>query len=194
MSWGRQVTNLRKHLVCAVLALLTLGSTSAWAELIYTVRQCTVADPCDVGAGPHGGTPPAHYLNGLDNNLFVAYFELNLPGAGVTSSSVFGFQIRGSNSSGYIYGHVLGPNLIDTQFIFHAGQLLCCTIDEPYVINDLNDNNLLVGNSVYGTLGPIFPGFIGTPGSGNQAPQFPYELTPDALAFLPGRLSTAFRH
>src|SRR5690348_2727134 len=135
--------SLENGVAVAVVALVVLLSPgSARAELTFNARLCTAADPCNVGFGPHGtGSPPS-----LTNQDFIDFFnstgDFNFP-----PDSTFAFGITAVSADGTAIGEVCcGPiSAFDTQFIFESGGLTCCVLDTPYVLNDINNHDLIVG-------------------------------------------------
>jgi hypothetical protein len=96
---------------------------------------------------------------GLTNDLFVAFYEDILYG----QTGGFWWNIRDSNVNGFIIGTVHGPNSIDTQYIFRAGQLYCCMEDSPFQIQDVNDSDVFVGSN-----GPPGLAYVGSAGGPNR--------------------------
>lgn len=95
--------------------------------------------PCDVVATRRA--PTAAELAGLNQSAFLTYMAPLLNG----QTGAFNWSITDSSSSGFVIGSVSGPNSIITQFVFHQGQVVCCSIDEPFRLSDINDNNYIVG-------------------------------------------------
>ncbi len=136
--------------------LLLPAATVGWADTIplsasYEAIACGGPGhpACTIFAQVR--TPTASESQGLDNDLFRQYF----------GQQQFTWTITDSNDSGFIIGHVLGTlpfvGVIDTSFIFHAGQLTCCRTDSPFHLTDINDNNIVVGGNASG--GTDFIGF-----------------------------------
>jgi hypothetical protein len=49
----------------------------------------------------------------------------------------------------------VGIPQINTEFVYHAGSLLCCTEDEPFFLSDINDQDLVVGFGFDKGFGPL---------------------------------------
>src|SRR5882724_7848524 len=121
--------------------LLFLAAGSARAELLYTSSFCGGAyAPCDFTprtAGPSAAAP-------LTSQSFVDYFVSR------------GYKFPNDPDPGFIFGpidrnadfeigYVYGSGQIHTVYIDGVDGLICCTIDEPYRLTGINDNNLLIG-------------------------------------------------
>jgi len=129
----------------AFCASIGLFADESKATPIYSVQPCGgIYDPCTVQQAFR--TPTADQLVGLDSQLFADYFTAEHIYHGEPGG--FSFSIRDSSPE-YIIGTVSGPNEIHTQFVFSGGALLCCIADDPFVIRDINDEGLVVGNNIY---------------------------------------------
>jgi hypothetical protein len=128
--------------ICLFASTLPTESQAA----AYTVVRCGgVFEPCTVTATRR--TPTATELSGLTNDLLLKFYVPILQG----QTGIFDIDIRDSSESGYIIGHVDGPNIIHTEFVFKDGELLCCFTDEPFRINDINSKGVVVGHNFYDT-------------------------------------------
>lgn len=165
---ARRISESTRHftiLTTALMAFIVLVTLPAKADLVYSVKVCSTSDPC-TPSGPPNGAPPAGYLNGLNNAAFVSFFSgICANGANNCGSNPqFGWHIGGANANGYVWGTDSGPSGINTAFIFYQGAVICCVADAPWYIYGLNDNNLLVANTVGNPAqgGPIYPGYLGS--------------------------------
>jgi len=89
---------------------------------------------------------------GLTNAAFQAFFG---PSLGAPSGTSYGWLVTDVNNSGVAIGHVmfpLGGGLGDTSFVFDNNQVVCCTADFPFLLNDINDNGFVVGQNPAGLL------------------------------------------
>src|SRR5579863_4499276 len=117
----------------------------------YTITPCGQPEQVACSVTPAGTTPTAADLQGLTNNLFVNFFVARGYGPLMFSAPtppVFGWTPRMANANGYVIGDVYGTFAeIHTEFIYHAGQVLCCTGDSSgdFGLFDINDQNVVVG-------------------------------------------------
>ena len=117
----------------------------------YTATPCGQPGQVACSITPTGRTPTAGDLQGLSSTLFYNYF------GGASNPYIcdgFSWTPRAANVNGYVIGHVTGGcDGYDTQFIYHAGQILFSGVDAPFSLWDINDQNVIVG-SIFGTPGP----------------------------------------
>ena len=166
--------------MCKFVALFLL-CLPAWADLIpsrdgslmYSLTLCG-ATPCPGAPAPR--TPTAADLAGLTDTAFADFYR---PFFGDLTGP-WNWSITDSNIHGFIVGFVDGPHTITAPFIFRGGKVLCCTIDDPARIFDVNDNDIFVGSSVpgHGIIGSgFFSGFM--VGNSSLMPEFPGVGPPD---------------
>jgi hypothetical protein len=119
---------------------------------VYTPIACGGQGQVVCSVQPTGVPPTAAQLQGLNTNLAAAYLGSRL---NFTVDPAFLFlSPRVANVNGYVIGGMNGfaaQGLIDTQFIYHAGQITCCAAG-PFSLLDINNQNIVVGS-------PIAPGF-----------------------------------
>jgi hypothetical protein len=137
------------------------------ARLIYTTNFTVIAcggsgQPlCSVQATVR--TPTAGEQTGLTSANYVS--QLNQSGW-----SNIAFTIRDSNSLGTIIGATDGSPAVHSQFVFRnlnsTPTFNCCVDDTPFVLLDVNENNIAVGQS--SQLSPIY--VEGPGGASNSLP------------------------
>jgi hypothetical protein len=164
--------------ICAVGVGLSavLGATELPPELLepYTVTPCGQPGQVACSITPTGRTPTVADLQGLTNSAFVSFF-LPYFGERLGPNPLFGWGPTAANANGYVIGSVSGPDLIHTQFIYHAGKVVCCLTDEPFTLYDINDQNVVVGYDPYLC-------FLDC--NGSQSPPFLEWLAPSGNPFL----------
>ncbi len=137
---------LAKLIAAALLATMAFGDILPIApeyEQIFCGEPGQV--PCTVEKTIR--TPTAEELFGLDNAGFRNWFAGLGP---IFAMGDYHWSITDSNVNGYVIGHVMGGyGTIDTQFVFRGGEILCCYLDFPFRLYDINDNNFLVGSNIY---------------------------------------------
>jgi len=152
-------------LVAASVCMLSiLFATESQALPIYNAQPCSGSyPPCTIV--PTYRNPTVDQFAGLTQQAFSDYFSQYAGGqTGIYSFSAF------DSSPNYVIGQVFGPNSIVAQFIYHDGQIICCGTDIPFVIFQINNNDLLIGYNIYGN-GP----FLAEAGPNVDAP-LPYPI------------------
>jgi hypothetical protein len=94
---------------------------------------------CSIVQG--GQTPTAQDLQGLDNAAFVQFFQ----GIEQGPNPGFSWGPVGASADGYVIGSVDGDDNIDTGFVYHNGQVLCCMVDEPFQLAGINNLDVIIG-------------------------------------------------
>jgi hypothetical protein len=136
----------------------------------YTIVACGgPAQPACTVHGVTNGQP----VPGLTESDFQTFFTTQL-GQPITAN--YSWVVRDVNSSGVAIGSVEGgpPARLHTSFVFDRGQVICCTVDDPFFLADINDNGFVVGQR------PVqFPssGFVADCCSGLLSGQVPLALT-----------------
>jgi hypothetical protein len=90
------------------------------------------------------------------------------------------------NNNGYVYGYATNANNTFFQYIFHQGEVLCCTLDFPHHIAGANDHNVFIAN-MPGTLYPSILSF-GVEGV-DQLGELPVELDAESRALIESTLA-----
>jgi hypothetical protein len=114
----------------------------------YTVTPCGQVGQIACSITPTGRTPTAADLQGLTNNLFVSFLVAHGYGPDLPSNPTFSWTPRAANANGYVIGNVVSPGGFGgfmSQFIYHAGQVLCCLSDPSNRLWDINDQNVVTG-------------------------------------------------
>lgn len=134
--------------MCVLATALSVAAFAPHATAAqYTATMCGFAsqypgDACYVARADTVPTPAD--TSGLNNNLFSAFFTSH----GIAAVGGWHWDARGVNAGGYVFGDVWDDiRLATTQFVYRAGQVLCCTVDFPYRLNGLNDNGVYVGQN-----------------------------------------------
>jgi hypothetical protein len=131
---GTHVARLTVAIGLFILIINVVFTTTAFAYQIisfsgttYNLLECPAGNPCNFASG---NNPPPAYLNGLTQQAFTSFYANYQP------TQAFSWAIEGYNNQGYVFGSVLGGGItaFDTQFVFYQGQILCCTLDQPYRI------------------------------------------------------------
>jgi hypothetical protein len=118
----------------------------------YTATPCGQPGQVTCNITPTGRTPTAADLQGLSSELFYNYFVSQ--GNSLVCSNDFSWTPLAANANGYVIGSLTeGCDILHTQFIYHAGQILFSGADEPFRLYDINDQNVIVG-SILGAPGP----------------------------------------
>jgi hypothetical protein len=103
-------------------------------------------------------------------------FQTWFTGRILNVSGPYTWTVNDVNSSGVAIGHVLGHSggsVLDTDFIFNGSQVVCCTEDSPFHLNDINDGGFVVGQKP----SLFFSGFVGYCCGGPNDGQTPIPLT-----------------
>ncbi|HUO98011.1 MAG TPA: hypothetical protein VMU01_05050 [Rhizomicrobium sp.] len=170
----------------ALIGMLALSAQPAAATLLYDAHFCTPGATCNVN-GPTS-FPSSYSADDVRDFLQQAFadygWNVDLSGAQVDLSNVQ------ENWNGDVFGRVdINDFGIHTYFAVHNGAVVCCLIDEPYEIVDVNDNGLFIGNDVYDVSNqgqPLYPGFLAMSGGSLALPPVPYVLTPNARQLIDG--------
>lgn len=142
------------------LVFLGVGCSILAANPIYSVTPCGGPGQIVCSVTPAGHTPTPAETAALTPSLFDSFYADKF-GVPVTAVTVSWFP-RVANAHGYIIGDVAGDiaccsspvsGPFNTEFVFHAGSLLCCFLDRPFSLLDINDQDLVVGVTTY----PIYP-------------------------------------
>lgn len=147
--------------------LLVMGASIVSAILfgspippLYPYQVVACGGPGQPVCTVHGITN-VQPVPGLTNADFQAFFA-GFP-RGATENYVW--TITDVNSSGVAIGPVDGFTAqIHTSFVFDAGKVVCCTLDSPFTLTDINDNGFVVGANAVGPFG--FVAFCCGPFSG----------------------------
>jgi len=185
--------------VIAVLIVAAIG----WSNPLPTLGPYRVV-PCDGAAQPvcieDEFTAPAsvlaHYQSLLTNQMFDTWFTSHgitcishqpppaFQGCGIAESFV-----TDVNNSGIAIGTYYNPPVV-TQFVYDAGQIICCTVDSPFHLSDINDNGFIVGGfGTFQTYGPA--AFVSYCCSGPNSAQTELPLTYN-LARFPNPSTTVY--
>ena len=84
------------------------------------------------------------------NALFVAFFDTYIPSLRSFPDPQFIATPIATSADGYTVGGVSGTDGINTQFVYHSGTLVCCTLDDPFQFYGINDNDIVIGFNGYG--------------------------------------------
>lgn len=163
-----------------VLSIVAVASASRASEIVYNAYICTLGVDCNVGT--HGTAPSSP---GPTNADFRQFFNAHLGGYDYSDAS-FAWSTK-TNALGEWFGAVSGPNEVHTQYLWQGGDMICCTIDEPYTIADGNDFGLFVGYDVYNcsASGSPIPGaFLGEADGNTCLGAVPFALSEEAQAVL----------
>ena len=118
------------------------------ADVDYVLIPCQGASGLCAGTGTHR-QPTPDQLVGLNDQAFYDYFKHWVPSAFPSDFQLrpgsFSPTIEGSTASGLVIGNVFGPNSIVTSYVFRNGEVLCCSVDMPFSLNDINQNGFMVG-------------------------------------------------
>jgi hypothetical protein len=117
-----------------------LTSEASTLATDYYALPCTpLYLPC--ANGPERRVPTDAELHGLDAALFESFYS-DL----IYMQPDFGWSVLDSSAGGVVIGRVSDfQNKIVTQFVFRGGVLYCCTLDEPFELTDINDDNIIIG-------------------------------------------------
>jgi hypothetical protein len=182
---------MRLHVIL-VCVLLVMGIPTLKADLmpLPSKYQAVACDgnyaPCDFT--PFTRTPTPSDTAGLTSDAFLQYFQSR----GYPYGGIFQWSAVGSNDNGYVFGNVYGGNQVHTQFIYRAGQVICCFTDEPFRLDGINDNNIVVGYDPYsGIYGPV-GSFVAYAGLDADLHNVYVPILPDPVAGLPSGSSVPF--
>jgi hypothetical protein len=148
-----------------LLALVVLLSPAAEADPFpgpYSAIPCGGLGQVACSIVPGGETPTLDDLQGLDNTVFVQFFETYIPNdAG--PDSTFSWSVSAASSDGYVIGNVYGGDSIDTAFIYRNGQVTCRLFDYPFSFIGINNQDVILGWD------ENFRPFLAYAGPGDQA-------------------------
>jgi hypothetical protein len=162
-----------------IVVLVVLVFSPTRAGPVYDIVECTLGISCNIGS--HGSSLGM----GPSNADFQAFYSANL---GVDLSGDTFAWSQASNGNGDTFGHVDDTDYgIHTAYLWSGSSMLCCTIDDPYVIVDGNDFGLFIGNDISFTSNagqPVYPGFLAGAGGPFALTPWDYGLTSEARDFL----------
>jgi hypothetical protein len=146
------------HILALVLAFSGVMKATILLP-VYTPIACGGQGQVACSVTPTGVTPTSAQLQGLTTTLAATYLnsQLNL-NVNPTSLSLSPLV---ANVNGYVIGGMTDQNAVITQFIYHTGQVTCCTEDRPFSLADINDQNIVAGQ--------IFSGFALIPFVGDAS-------------------------
>jgi len=141
----------------AVIAITFLtGILNATVLAPYTVTACNGAGQvaCSASSVSHPATPGEMGL--LTNQVFDSWLTANFGNTWTSlgPNPTFSFSGVKANNNGYIIGNYFSRGFA-SGFVYRGGQLSCCTTDSPFGLNDINNQDLVVGYM------PGIGGFVG---------------------------------
>jgi hypothetical protein len=134
-----------------VLVPLLIVVAPAKADLTFNMTLCGGSyQPC-VTTGEHRQPAPAEVV-GLGEEAFYEYFRAFLPSTALPplTPGMFSWSIAGSAPGGIVIGRVDGISGIHTGFVFRGGKIVCCTLDDPFALLDMNIKGVMAGTDEFG--------------------------------------------